>query len=341
MLRARRLRLIRLRPGLVLGTNLVVAGAALGWILHRFGVPALAILATRPSPPRLAAFAAVVAVVFVVAAARWRLVLAGLAVRVALGPLVAYRAAGQSVGTLVPSGKLGGDPLRAYLLVRDGVATPDAIASVAVDRALDLGASAPFACLFAALLVQRGVPALEGALVSVTLGAAAIVVGLLLATRRLRAGAGLVTSIAHSTGLARLGVVERQLGTIAAAEAEAARLVVQPGRMAWGFAVGVAVNLIVCAEYWCLLSAFGLPAAPLAVVAAIFGTGAAHAMPVPAGVGVLEGGQMFLMGALGYPPEVGLAVGLAVRLRELVWVLPGLVYLAARGLTGSLARAAG
>ena len=34
---------------------------------------------------------------------------------------------------------------------------------------------------------------------------------------------------------------------------------------------------------------------------------------------------------LGYAPATGLAVGLAVRLRELVWVVPGLLYLAGRG----------
>jgi hypothetical protein len=45
-----------------------------------------------------------------------------------------------------------------------------------------------------------------------------------------------------------------------------------------------------------------------------------------------------VLGTLGHPPEVGLAVGLAVRLRELVWVLPGLVYLAGRALAAPLAR---
>jgi uncharacterized membrane protein YbhN (UPF0104 family) len=75
------------------------------------------------------------------------------------------------------------------------------------------------------------------------------------------------------------------------------------------------------------------------VVAAIFGTAAAHQLPVPAGIGVLEGGLMWLFGMLGYPAEVGLAVGLAVRLRELVWALPGAVYLAG-GLGGELRAAA-
>jgi hypothetical protein len=75
----------------------------------------------------------------------------------------------------------------------------------------------------------------------------------------------------------------------------------------------------------------------VAVVAAIFATGAAHSMPVLAGLGVLEGGQMWLFSMLGYPADVGLAVGLAVRLRELMWTLPGIVYLAARTLRTSAA----
>jgi hypothetical protein len=41
---------------------------------------------------------------------------------------------------------------------------------------------------------------------------------------------------------------------------------------------------------------------------------------------------MWLFGTLGHPPEVGLAVGFAVRLRELVWLLPGILYLMVRGL---------
>jgi hypothetical protein len=59
---------------------------------------------------------------------------------------------------------------------------------------------------------------------------------------------------------------------------------------------------------------------------------------VPGAVGTLEGAEMWLFSMLGHPPEVGLAVGLAVRLRELVWLLPGVVYLGARGLVAPLVR---
>ena len=56
-------------------------------------------------------------------------------------------------------------------------------------------------------------------------------------------------------------------------------------------------------------------------------------LPIPAGVGVLEGAQVWIFQMLGYPTEVGLAVGLAVRLRELLWMAPGVVYLLAGGRT--------
>ena len=321
-----------MRPAVVLGTNLFVGGGALVYVLLRFGGPALRVLASRPSGGLLLAFAAAAAAGIVGYAARWKILLAGLGTPRGLGRLTAYRAAGQSLSSLIPSGKLGGEPLRAYLLLRDRVPGASAIASVAVDRTLEVGASATFACLFAAVLFRGGVPALHGAFVTVSLAALALALGIGVSVRRLRRGAGLVTAVAHATGLDRLALVRGQLGALGAAEDAAARLVAQPRRIGWAFGAGVLANVLVLVEYYLLLAAFGLPAGPLALVAAIFATGAAHSVPVPAGVGTLEGAQMFIFGALGHPPEVGLAVGLAVRLRELVWILPGLLYLMVRGI---------
>jgi len=322
------------RPAVVLATNFVVGAGALAWVLYRYGSPALALLGRDPDGVRLVLFALTGAAAFGAYALRWQLLLAGVGVRVRLARLVAYRAAGQTLSALIPSGKLGGDPLRAFLLARHGVSGASAIATVAVDRVLEMSAAAPFACLYALLLLRRGVPELEGALVTVSLGVAALGAGVALTVRRLRSGRGLVTAMARVTGLDGLRFVQEQMGVLAGAEEDATSLVAQPGRVARAFAAGLAANLVVLLEYHLLLAAFGLPSGPLPVVAAIFATGAAHSLPVPAAVGTLEGAQMWLFGILGHPPEVGLAVGLAVRVRELVWLLPGIVYLAARNLPG-------
>ena len=327
-----------MRTAVVLGTNLVVGTAVLVYVLSRYGAPALVLLATRPEIGLLLAFVGAAAGALVLYALRWQVLLVGLGARHRLLHLAAYRAAAQSLNVLIPSGRLGGEPVRALLLVRDGAPGTSAIASVAVDRTLEMAAAAPFACGYAALLLRRGVPELAGAFVTVTLGALAVFVGLAVTVRRLRRGAGLVTALARATRLDRVRFVQGQMEVLGAAEDQAARLVAQRGRLARAFGAGVGANPVVLGEYGLLLAAFGLPAGPLAVVAAIFASGAAHSLPVPAAVGVLEGAEMWLFATLGHPPEVGLAVGLAVRLRELVWILPGVVYLVGRGLASPLAR---
>lgn len=288
-------------------------------------------LAARPRFGLLAGMVGAAALAVVLYAVRWGMLLAALGTPVGLGRLTGLRAAGQSVSAILPTIKLGGDPLRVWLLARSDVAVPPAIASVAVDRALEMGSGAAFAVLFATILVQHGVPALEGVLASMIFAFAALAVGLWVTARRLGRGEGLATALARAAGLERLRVLRGGLDALGAAERSAAGLVAQPRRVGRAFLVGVLANLVTPIEYWLLLSAFGLPADAVSVVAAIFAAGAAHAMPVPAGIGVLEGGQMWLFSMLGHPPEVGLAVGLAVRLRELVWVVPGLVALATAG----------
>jgi len=112
----------------------------------------------------------------------------------------------------------------------------------------------------------------------------------------------------------------------------------QRARLGVAFAAGLLANLLVVVEFVCLFAAFDLPTTPITVVAALFATGAAHMFPVPAGVGVLEGAQMWMFEMLGYPSDVGLAVGLAVRLREVIWMLPGVVFLLGGSILTSMAR---
>jgi uncharacterized membrane protein YbhN (UPF0104 family) len=195
-----------------------------------------------------------------------------------------------------------------------------------------------FTVLFAALLLSYGLPSLTGTLEAVAIVASALLAGIAVTIRRLHGGRGVVTAMIRRTRLDRWGVIERRMGVVEDAEERAQRLAARVPLMMSAFVLGLAINVGVLLEYELLLAAFGLPRQPVAVVAAIFATGAAHSMPVPAGIGVLEGAQMALFAALGYPADVGLAVALAVRLRELLWLLPGLVYLVGRGIAGMALR---
>jgi len=326
------------RAKVIFATNLLIGLGLLGFVLLRYGAPALETLGAMPSVPLLAAFVATVAATVVLLSWRWGRVLAGLCRPLSLPTLALYRSAAHSLAVLLPSGKLGGDPLRVWLAVRNRITPGHAIASVTIDRTLEIGSTAPFSMIFAFLLLQHGIPQLERAMATLVVATLGLGVGVVIAVYRLRRGIGVLTSFVRGTRLDRLRVVDSQMDVVEESDRAVARLVDQPGRMLGAFATGLLANLLVVAEFALLLAAFGLPADTTAVVAAIFATGAAHMLPIPAGIGVLEGAQMWLFQMLGYPADVGLAVGLVVRLRELLWMLPGVAYLLGRSLRASFSR---
>jgi uncharacterized protein (TIRG00374 family) len=319
-----------MRSKLMIAINLLL-GAALLWLVVRAsGSRALAILAANPDGAWAVAALLAVFATIVTLSWRWGYLMGEEGAALGLLRLTLFRSAAHTLAVLVPSGKLGGDPLRAWLAARSGVTTGRSIAGVVVDRTLELGSSAPFSVLFAALLLQAGIPQLQEALVTVVVSSLALVVGVTLAVRRLRHGRGLVTSLARTMRLDQLPAIDARMTVVEDAERDIVALAGHPGRLVAAFSVGLVANVLVILEFVALLHAFGLPTETTAVVAAIFATGAAHMLPIPAGVGVLEGAQVWIFQMLGYPAEVGLAVGLAVRLRELLWMAPGAVYLLRR-----------
>jgi uncharacterized protein (TIRG00374 family) len=324
------------RSKLIFTVNLLVGVAILAYVLHAYGGDTIAILSARPNPTYgLGVVLAATATVLMLSW-RWGFVMGGWHSPVGLIRLSLFRSAAHTLAVLVPSGKLGGDPLRAWLVSRSGISGGRAIGGVTVDRTLEIGSSAPFSVLFALLLLQHGVPQLEQALVTVLAGTSALVLGVFVAVRRLRQGRGLVASLARSAPLRGLAAVDSRIDVAIDADEVTADLVGRPRRMAIAFGAGLVANVLVIAEFAMLLWAFGLPSDTTAIVAAIFATGAAHMLPIPAGVGVLEGAQVWIFQMLGYSTDVGLAVGLAVRLRELLWMAPGVGYLLLTSLRSSL-----
>jgi uncharacterized protein (TIRG00374 family) len=311
----------------LLAVNFLLGLAGLGWILHRFGASALALLDRTWSAPLLGAFVAAVFAAIVVSASRWRIVLEGLGLAPGLGRLCAFRAASQSVASVLPGGRLGGEPLRAWYAIRAGVPAWASITSVAVDRTLEMATSLAFVVGFAAVLMRREVPGIERTVAGALVGVVALLVAIVASIRRLRAG-GLLAPLVRSLGLTRPGLAGHA-DLVEAAEDGARRLLSEPRRLAIALAVGIVGDLLTLVQYKCLLAAFALPSTPLDVVAAIFASGAARTLPVPGAVGTVEAAEVWMFSVLGHPPEVGLAVGIATRLRDLVWAAPGFVALLA------------
>ena len=316
-----------LRSKVIFWVNLAFGVGLLGWFLGEYGHSAWRVLQKDYDAPAFLGFLLALTAGVGTLSWRWQFLLRRLSATPGFVRMMIYRSAAHSFGSIIPSGRMGGDPLRAWLLTRDGVQARHSIACTVVDRTLELGATAPFTVCFALVLLQHGLDEITNALFTLIAGTAALLVGAGLAARRLRNGAGLVSALARSTRAQEWSFVQNQMGLIEDSEAATAVLEKARGRLVLSFFAGLAANVFVILEFALLLEAFGLPTEPVAVVAAIFATGASQMLPIPAGVGVLEGAQIWIFGMLGYPAEVGVAVALLVRMREMVWLTPGLIFL--------------
>jgi len=313
------------RRSVLLAVNFALGVAGLVWVCWHFGANALDLLARSWSPPLLAAFVATVLAAIVVSALRWRIVLHGVDLAPSLARLCAFRAASQTVSSVMPGGRIGGEPLRAWYAIRTGVPAWAAITTVAVDRTLEMASNLGFVVFFALVLLARDVPGIERTVAGALVGALSLGIAIALGVRRLRTG-GLFAPFVRRLGLTRPGLAD-YTAVVERAEDGVRRLLGRPAILGIALGVGIVADLLTLVQYKCLLAAFDLPSTPVAVVAAIFASGAARTLPVPGAVGAVEAAEIGLFGMLGHPPEVGLAVGLATRLRDVAWAAPGIAFM--------------
>jgi putative membrane protein len=243
--------------------------------------------------------------------------------RLPLRKLFWMRWAGESVSTLVPSAAVGGDIVRARLAAINGVPLPIAAGSVLVDITLGVFTQAGFTLLGLVLLVevtgQKGFvrPTLVGTLLG-------------------------ILAVAGFYFAQRLGMF-RFLGLIVARLANSAewQSLVQSGETLdraicalYARRRGVVLCCIVTiislvggsGEIWIALHALGLRATFVnaLVLQSMALTIRSAAFAVPGGLGVQEGGYLFVGSLLGIPGDAAFALSLIARVRELAIGIPGL-----------------
>ncbi len=231
---------------------------------------------------------------------------------------------GESVSTLVPSAAVGGDIVRARLAAIGSVPLPMAAGSVLVDVTLGIFMQAAFTLFGLVLLVgatsQRSFvgPTLLGTLAGV------LAVGGFYFVQRLgmfRFLGRIVARLARSPewqSLVQSGeVLDRAVRTL---------------YRHWPAVLLCCVTTIVSllggsGEIWIALHVLGLHATVVhaLILQSMVLTVRSVAFPVPGGLGVQEGGYLFVGSLLGIPGHDALALSLIGRVRELALGVPGLV----------------
>ncbi len=318
----RRAPLLR-RPGAGLVPGLVGA-LGLFWLVRQVGPETIAATLRAARPELLVLAFALFGVVALGTTLRWRALLAVLGSRPAVFRLLGIRLAGVAVGALTPGAKLGGEPLRAWLVSREGVAAGAAVASVVIDRVLELAANLVFAVAYCALFAGRDTTTAGRVLVLLVAVGVAFVAGAVWIARRLGSGRELVPK-RFAPVLARLG---RRGEVLAATDHALRRLLLEQRRLlALAFGISLALNLLVALEVAVLFAAFGVRLDLAELAGSMLGIGVAHALPLPGSLGALEGAQVTFLAAAGGGRQIQVTGAIVARVRDLVWTLPGLLWL--------------
>src|SRR5436309_5394615 len=244
--------------------------------------------------------------------------------RLPLRKLLWMRWIGESVSTLVPSAAVGGDVVRARLAAINGAPLSVAAGTVLVDLTLGVFTQAAFTLLGVVLLVgvtgQKNFvrPTLIGTLIGVVGVAGFYFVQRLGMFRFL---ALIVARLANSPewqSLVHGGETLDQ--TIRALYARRKAVV---ACCAWTI-----LSLVLgSGEIWIALYALDLHATFVnaLILQSMVLTIRSAAFAVPGGLGVQEGGYLFVGNLLGIPGDAAFALSLIARVRELALGIPGLI----------------
>lgn len=317
------------------GTVGLLALALLCWW---FGIDELVRAVHRLDVGALLLYVALLVVVLLGYCLRWKAVTGALGSALPLGTLVTGRLAGDAVGTLIPSGKLAGEPVRVALVRAAGASGSEAAAGVALDRVLELIGNILCALAYVAIFAfTRALGAKHdrsGMLVAAMLvGLAALILPLLMLWRGKR-------PFAFLYGPRGRRILSRVSPWLDGLQRSEDRLVDLFQHHPWiaplGIVASLGIEAVIVVEYHFLLKAFGLDVDLPTLLLVLLGSGLARTAPSPAGLGALEAGQVTILGLASGAPETGFVVGMVLRLHETILIAAGLGALSFRGV--SLAR---
>jgi uncharacterized protein (TIRG00374 family) len=325
--------MVRILPAAV---GVVVLGLMCWW----FGIDQLTLAVHRLDVRSLLLYVVLLVAVLLGYCLRWKAVTRALGSRLPFGSLVTARLAGDAVGTLVPSAKLAGEPVRIALVQASGVRGAEAAAGVALDRVLELIGNILSALAYVGVFAfTRTLGAANGTppllVLAMLAGLAALTVPLLMLRRGKRPLAFLYGQRARRA----VPRISRWLDGLQRSEDRLVELFRHHPRVVpVGIAASLAIEALIVVEYHFLLKAFGIDLDLPTLLLVLLGSGVARAAPSPAGIGALEAGQVTLLALANGTPETGFVVGMVLRLHETLLITAGFVALAFRGVTPSRLR---
>ena len=259
----------------------------------------------------------------------WQLTLGSHARTVGFMRLFAIRMAGETVNVTTPTAYVGGEPLKAFLLKRYGVPMVDGLASVITAKTTMTFAQVLFILLGLALafwILEDSGHSWVAMLVSV--GVLGFGVGLFLLLQRHGIGVGCLTLL-RACGI-RFGFLEKREPQLQELDGTIRSFYSQHRQTFYAaLAIFFLAWLTETLEVYAILYYLGVSidvwaAISIAALTVLIKGGTFF---IPGSLGAQEGGYTLLLMSFGYSEVTGITFALIRRLREILWILLGLVCL--------------
>lgn len=296
------------------------------WLL----VPVLVIWSVRDAPladilralsslsvAKILLLAALNTIILLLVSGRWWLILRAQGHTIRYLSVAAYRLVAFGISYFTPGPQFGGEPAQVYYMrKRHGISTSSALASVSLDKILELLAN--FGFLLVGIFAALG----SGLLVELApIQAVAWMAGpfILLLTYTLAIWKGKSPLASLLTRLPqRRGAILRLTRATALAEEQISQFCQRKPLVVLGASVlSILIWGVMTLEYWLALRFLGIQVDLLQAVAALTAARIAFLFPLPGGLGALEASQILAMEALGLNPALGLSISLLIRGRDI------------------------
>lgn len=312
----------------------LLMGLAIFIVLLKFtGFENIMELFRKFSPFYLALFLLTTSLLHLATTLRWSTVLKHEGLKAPFLLLLKLKLIGTAISYLTPAARVGGEPVRGYLLKKKlCIEGKRAYSSVLIETSLGLGFDALFssALLISMLLFFTPPKQLTGFALAVSLLALISTAVFYLALIRRLGPFSFVFRV--SSRLIKSRFLKNLVGRIMLVEESMVEFFHFRKR-------GVAAAILVSSISWPLtyfqykfaLLSIGFDASFTIIILSIIATSLAAVTPIPAAFGVQEAGHFSIFSIVA-APSVGIALSLLIRLKDLLATLAGLVFLSHEGL---------
>ncbi|MDD9954145.1 MAG: lysylphosphatidylglycerol synthase transmembrane domain-containing protein [Candidatus Woesearchaeota archaeon] len=301
--------------------------AAMIYITWKVGFWDIVDALTNANPVFLFFFLLTSVLIAIMLTYKWQLILHAQGHHIPYRRLFAYRMVGYSVSYLTPTTHVGSEPIRAYLLNRDGIPLNDSLSNVIIDKSIELVTHIAFFFIGAmvianSILVEKTTKYIVLSLSFAMMLLMGLFIAGILSEKQMFVAAFRFFRL-HK--IKKIAHIEENLQEIE----EQIEYFYRHKRMYFRSIIVIILVLWVLMffEYRFALLMLGHEATVVQIFLILTGVGIAYSIPIPAAMGVLELGQISAAKVLQLSTATGVALAFIIRARDLIWSVLGFVYI--------------